>query len=112
MKHESSSLSSAVIEQIDYLLKKHGAVMTRGDIALAMRVSESALSVTASRYGGAKKFFPPRLPGGRARYATAIVAAWLCGELEATPTQALVNESKVVRPVGRPRKGAQARGDV
>lgn len=84
--------------------------MTRGDIALAMGISQTSLSVMASRHGGAMQFFPPRLPGGRARFATAVVAVWLCGKLAATSSQPLSNESKLVRAVGRPRKGVKAGG--
>ena len=110
MNNESSSSSAAVSAQSQQLFLQFGHVMTLGDIALAMRVSKSALSVTASRHGGAKQFFPPRLPGGRARFATAVVALWLCGELAAAPPQASLGVSKTVGAVGRPRKGAPSRG--
>lgn len=104
--------SAAVAAQCRALLLKFGPAMTREQVAEAIGVSSKALSVMASRHGGARSFFPTRMPGGRARYATALVAAWMCGELVATPVEVLPRESKVARGVGRPRKGGQARSEA
>jgi len=112
VKTESNSFTYAVAAQRQQLFEQFGSVMTRSDIALVMRISQSALSVMASRHGGAKHFFPSRLPGGRARYATAIVAAWICGELAATPLHASSAEPERSRTVGRPRKGAKVGVDA
>ncbi len=95
--------SAAVAAQCDALLLKFGPVMTREQFAEAIGVSARALSVMASRHGGACSFFPIRMPGGRARYATALVAAWMCGDREDDADDDCGNPVPS-RSVGRPRK--------
>ena len=95
--------SAAVAAQCRALLLTFGPVMTREQVAKAIGVSPKSLSVMASRHGGAGSFFPTRIPGGRARYATALVAAWMCGDREDDADTARGN-SVPSRSVGRPRK--------
>lgn len=110
MTNASLDLISAIQAQSAQLFMQFGPVMTRADIARAMGVSQGALSVMACRHGGARSFFPARLPGGRARYASAVVAVWLCGGLQQRAVDLDKDQLEPSLRIGRPRKQSMPRG--